>query len=163
MPSPSLTPQPPCSGAVRSTPDRSGGTDGQELLAEQLHTLTRVVETITYRLLELEERLAEQETLLQEMEQQAGGLHQLSDGAERQVNDTEERLARLELLLTGEDPAVSAAASRHLQPVAGGNQASAGPEPQDCIDGPFLEEPEQPFMDDLSLSEEEVGLEHLSA
>jgi len=143
--------------------DAAGGSLAQERLAEQLHTLTRVVETITYRLLELEESLADQEARLQELHQQAGGEHAFSDGTEQRVDDTEERLARLELLLNGTPPDPSAAANRHLQPVAGGDRAQRESEHQDCIDGPFLEEAEQPFMDELHLHDDPAVSEHLSA
>jgi hypothetical protein len=109
--------------------------DSQERLAQQLHTLSQVAETITYRLLELEERMAGQELRLQAVQAEAGGASCLSDEAALRFDDTEERLSQLESLLNGID---SATASRHLQPV-------------ESIDGPFLEEPEQPFMDDQEL------------
>jgi hypothetical protein len=142
----------------------AGGSLAQERLAEQLHTLTRVVETITYRLLELEESLADQEARLQELHQQTGVEHPFSGGTEQRVDDTEERLARLELLLNGNPPDPSAAASRHLQPVAGGDPVHPESVQEDCIDGPFLEEPEQPFMDELHLHDDPAAApEHLSA
>ncbi|MCH9714614.1 MAG: hypothetical protein K0U63_08725 [Cyanobacteria bacterium] len=111
----------------------------QERLAQQLHTLSQVAETITYRLLELEERMAAQELRLQavqaEVQAEVGGAACLSDGAALRFDETEERLSQLESLLNGID---SAPESRHLQPL-------------ESIDGPFLEEPEQPFMDDQEL------------
>ena len=111
----------------------------EERLAQQLHTLSQVAETITYRLLELEERMAAQELRLQavqaEVQAEVGGAACLSDGAALRFDETEERLSQLESLLNGID---SAPESRHLQPL-------------ESIDGPFLEEPEQPFMDDQEL------------
>ncbi len=142
----------------------------QERLAEQLHTLTQVVETITYRLLEVEERLAEQESQLNELHQRSGAASELSDGAEHHVDETEERLVRLESLLHGMDAAASGITSRrHLQSVVDRDQVHGAQDEEACIDGPFLEEPEQPFMDELQAfsaqSELEVqhALEDLSA
>jgi hypothetical protein len=163
MSSTSLTPEPAGSGTASVPAGDAGGGVAQERLAEQLHTLTRVVETITYRLLELEESLADQEARLQDLHQQAGGEHAFSAGTEQRVDDTEERLARLELLLNCNSPAPSAAANRHLQPVAGSDRTQPELEHQDCIDGPFLEEAEQPFMDELHLHDDPAVSEHLSA
>jgi hypothetical protein len=139
------------------------GAECHERLAEQLHTLSEVVETITYRLLELEERLSEQESQLQALHHQAGASAQLSEGAELCFDDTEERLGRLESLLNGMAPAPSAGTSRHLQPVRGNHQIESEPEPQASIDGPFLEEPEQAFMDDLQPQNTQIDLEDLTA
>jgi hypothetical protein len=88
-----------------------------ERLVDQLHTLSQVVETITYRLLELEERLIEQESQLQALDQRAGTSSQLSNGAELRFDATEERLVQLESLLNGLEPVPSAGPSRHLRPV----------------------------------------------
>jgi hypothetical protein len=139
----------------------AGASDCHERLAEQLHTLTQVVETITYRLLELEERLTLQESQLQELHQQVGGSLRLSDGAEQCFDDTEERLLHLESLLNGMEPAPSAAASRHLQSVKGSQGRQIDSDPPSPIDGPFLEEPEQAFMDDLQGHDPQLDLEDL--
>lgn len=143
----------------------AGAPAFQERLAAQLHTLTQVVETITYRLLELEERLGEQEMLLQEMQQQAGAAVQFSEQAEQRVDDTEERLGQLESLLSGQ-ASIPPAAARHLQPVRAGQRPQPEQEQPVPIDGPFLEEPEQPFMDDLAASDPRLNpadLEDLTA
>jgi uncharacterized coiled-coil protein SlyX len=132
-----------------ASPSEPSRPEGQERLAEQLHTLSRVVETITYRLLELEERLALQESQLHDLQQQTAGSQQLSDGAELRFDDTEERLGRLESLLNGLGSPAAAVASRHLQPVSVGAGSQVAPAGELSIDGPFLEEPEQPFMDDV--------------
>lgn len=139
-----------------------------ERLADQLHTLSQVVETITYRLLELEERLTEQESQLLALDQQAGASERLSDGAEQRFDDTEERLVRLESLLNGLESAPSAGTSRHLQPVRGRHRPDADladadldPELSASIDGPFLEEAEQPFMDDVETQDVQSDREDL--
>jgi len=134
-----------------------------ERLADQLHTLSQVVETITYRLLELEERLTEQESQLQALDQQSGASVQLSDGAEQRFDDTEERLVRLESLLNGLEPAPSAGTSRHLQPVRGRDLADPElvPELHATIDGPFREEPEQPIKADVQIQDSPIDLDAL--
>lgn len=152
----------PQSASQPASPGASGA-ECHERLAEQLHTLSEVVETITYRLLELEERLTEQESQLQVLHQQAGASVQLSEGAELCFDDTEERLVRLESLLNGMEPAPSSGTSRHLQPVRGNQKIASEPEPHASIDGPFLEEPEQAFMDDLQLQDTQIDLEDLTA
>lgn len=150
--------------ASPSIPPVTGGLEGHERLVEQLHTLTQVVETMTYRLLELEERLVDQESKLQDLQQLARGSRQLSDGAELRFDDTEERLVRLESLLKGADSSSSAGPSRHLQPVRGRQQSQLEAADQSpTIDGPFLEEPEQPFMDDLETHDPQLDLENLTA
>ena len=132
-----------------ASPSEPSRPEGQERLAEQLNTLSQVVETITYRLLELEERLALQESHLHDLKQTVGS-QQLSDGAELRFDDTEERLGRLESLLNGLGSLPAAAGTpRHLQPVTGGAASYGVPAEEPCIDGPFLEEPEQPFMDEV--------------
>lgn len=139
----------------------AGAPAGHERLAEQLHTLSQVVETITYRLLELEERLGEQECQLQALQQQTVGAAQLSDGAEQRFDDTEERLVHLESLLNGMAPTSAAGAARHLQPVRTGDGHRSQVDQPATIDGPFLEEPEQPFMDDVEAPDSQLDLEEL--
>ena len=125
-------------------------------LADQLRTLSEVAETLTFRLLELEERLAAHELKLQpllESPSAAQGL--MADDTELRLGDTEDRLARLEGLLSGLE---SPAAARHLTPVAV-HPVAAGPgAPLDGEDGyqdsvheeAFLEDGEQPFLDELT-------------
>jgi hypothetical protein len=149
--------------ASQSPASGHGGAEGSERVAEQLQTLSQVVETITYRLLELEERLAGQESRMQDLHQQAGRSIQLSDGAEQRFDDTEERLVRLEVLLNGVDAAASGPSSRHLQPVKSGQDAGLDGEERDTIDGPFLDEPEQRFLDDLEAEDPQLDLDELSA
>jgi len=150
----------PQAGALSGPPPSSGSAPthephANERLAGQLNVLSQVVETLTYRLLELEERLAAQELRLQALQEQQGPAATLDPAAEWRLDDTEQRLQQLEALLSGLD---GAAASRHLQPVeeAGDPSASAP------IDGPFLDEPEQPFMDEL-MDEDDLLAAQLSA
>ena len=65
-------------------------------LADQLQVLSQVAETLTFRLLDLEERLAGQELQLQGG---AAGADLIADGTELRLAETEERLTRLESLL----------------------------------------------------------------
>jgi len=109
----------------------------------------------------LEERLGEQECQLQALQQQAVGAVQLSDGAEQRFDDTEERLLHLESLLNGMAPTSAAGAARHLQPVRTGDGHRSQVDQPATIDGPFLEEPEQPFMDDLEAPDSQLDLEEL--
>ena len=132
--------------------------DCTQRLADQLQTLSEVAETLTFRLLELEERLAAQELKLQPLlEGQADPHGLLAGDTELRLGDTEDRLARLEGLLSGLE---SPGAARHLRPVGGQQEAfleatleaSQGePFVEDTfVDEPFLEEEEQPFLDELS-------------
>lgn len=118
-------------------------------LATQLNVLSELLETITYRLLELEERVATQDLRLQAIVEQlpdpAASAAAISDDAELRLEDTEERLSQLEALLNGMASPAGAVSARHLQsvpPSSGGAEAAA-------LEDPFPEEGEQPFMDEL--------------
>jgi hypothetical protein len=124
-----------------------------------------VAETLTFRLLELEERLAAQELKMHSLlEGQGGGFVEASEDTELRLGDTEDRLARLEGLLSGLE---SPGAARHLQPVVTPATSLDRQAPQDRFPGDtlddslveesFLDEEEQPFPDD------EPFLEELSA
>lgn len=126
-----------------------------ERLAQQLNLLSQVIETLTYRVLELEERLAAQDLRLQALKEQSSPASTLDPAAEWRLDDTEQRLQQLEALLSGLD---GSAPSRHLQPVAEPGLAN----PSAPIDGPFLDEPEQPFMDEL-IEEDDLLAAELSA
>ena len=65
-------------------------------LADQLQVLSQVAETLTFRLLDLEERLAGQELQLQGG---SAGSDLIAGGTELRLAETEERLTRLESLL----------------------------------------------------------------
>jgi hypothetical protein len=123
-------------------------------LAEQLRTLSEMGETLTYRLLELEERLAAQELRLTPLLERQGGLDAAAaEDMELRLGDTEERLGRIEAVLNGiERPG----AARHLQSLrppaapyrlSGPIQQELRPTEEEAL---FLEEEEQPFMDELT-------------
>lgn len=122
-------------------------------LAEQLRTLSEMGETLTYRLLELEERLAAQELRLAPLLERQGGLDAAAaEDIELRLGDTEERLGRIEAVLNGIE---RSGVARHLQPlrpsavpfrVSGPIQQKRRPSEEE---DPFLEEEEQPFMDEL--------------
>ncbi|EDY38065.1 hypothetical protein CPCC7001_944 [Cyanobium sp. PCC 7001] len=114
-------------------------------VASQLNTLSEVLETLTVRLLELEERLETHHQEVQSWRELAASPHP-ADGTDLRLDDTEERLSRVEALLQGLDEP----GRRGLSPV---HPCHAGPDmqpEQGPIDDPFPEDGEQPFMDDLA-------------
>jgi hypothetical protein len=138
----------------------------QQRLSEQLQALSQVGETLTLRLLELEERLGGLEDQLQDL--QLGELSQADHTSETDelLAATEERIARLEDLLTAAAPA---AGHGRVQPLplrrpdrqlgleaegihaAGPLNDDPGSEEPELELNPFPEEEEeQPFMDELS-------------
>lgn len=108
-------------------------TKGLMRLADQVQALSELTESLTYRLLELEEKVAALDLTLQPLMQQSLGqgdaTAQLVAETELRLNETEERLARLEVLLSGIETV--AQADDHVEP-------EVGPEV----------EPEQLFLDD---------------
>jgi len=118
-------------------------------LSEQLQAMSLVSETLTLRLLELEERLAGLETQLQ------GLTHSQSDSNSSESNEmlaaTEERIARLEDLLNEQSPMAQSAKVHPLRPpvAEAGVDAEHFNEPELELN-PFPEDEEQPFMDELS-------------
>ncbi|KMM17673.1 hypothetical protein SYNGFB01_02470 [Synechococcus sp. GFB01] len=109
-------------------------------LAIQIQSLSELTESLAYRLLELEERLAVQELKLQPL-LQTGSSAQNGESAdtELRLEDTEERLARLEALLSG----LAGSAPTALR-----QEAAVLPLQQNG-DATFFEEGEQLFMDEL--------------
>ena len=90
-------------------------------LAEQLRVLSELTETLTYRLLEVEERLASQELRVRPLLDAAGGdpagAAVLQEEMELRLEDTEERLSRLEGVLSGiETPASASSADSSAAP-----------------------------------------------
>lgn len=115
-------------------------------LADQLRTLSEVAETLTFRLLELEERFAAHELKVQPLlESESGGQGLIAEDTELRLGDTEDRLARLESVLSGlESPGVA----RHLRPVQVPAQNTFCDD--SLVEESFLDEDEQPFLDELS-------------
>ena len=137
----------------------------QQRLSEQLQALSQVGETLTLRLLELEERLGGLEEQLLELDSRSEGQGELSADTGELLAATEERIARLEDLLTGQATATPSSRGR-VQPLplrrperqveldginaeATNNEGSPDGEPELELD-PFPQEEEQPFMDELS-------------
>lgn len=128
--------------------------DCTKRLADQLQTLSQVAEAITFRLLELEERLAAQELRLEPLLQgNAASKGVLADETELRLDDTEDRLAHIEGLLKGIE---NQGVGRHLRPVVASQLVQAQQALQDSflddslVEQPFLDEEEQPFLDELS-------------
>jgi TolA-binding protein len=118
-------------------------------LSEQLQALSLVSETLTLRLLELEERLTGLEGKLEglELSQNEGSSCESSD----MLAATEERIARLEELLDEQSPVAHSASVHPLRPAVAETSSAANrfSEPELALN-PFPEEEEQPFMDELS-------------
>lgn len=137
--------------SVVSTPE-----DSALRLADQLQVLSQVAEALTYRLLELEERLGGHEDRVGARLEEVADLEAAHGAAmDERLGDTEERLARIEAALRGLD---RIGPSRHLQAVQppalqqepprslpAAESFDSGDEEVD----PFLDEGEQPFMDEL--------------
>ncbi len=130
--------------------------DSSLRLADQLQVLSQVAEALTYRLLELEERLGGHEDRIGARLEEVADLEATHGAAmDERLGDTEERLARIEAALRGLD---RAGTSRHLQAV---QPPALQQEPQASLPvaesfdlgqeevDPFLDEGEQPFMDEL--------------
>jgi hypothetical protein len=117
-------------------------------LSEQMQALSLVSETLTLRLLDLEERLAVLEGQLEGLLQHQS--NPSSTDSTELLTATEERIARLEELLN--EPIVPRGASVHPlqrpQPEAADKHAGFS-EPALELN-PFPEDEEQPFMDELS-------------
>ena len=129
--------------------------DAGSRLADQIHTLSELTETLTYRLLDLEERLAAQEERLEPLVQ----AHRLdvaeaAAGLESRLGETQDRLGRIEELLAGLERVES---GRHLQALPrprmgkdphGLSELEAVAEADELPEDPFFDEGEQPFMDE---------------
>ena len=131
-------------------------------LSEQLQSLSLLSETLTLRLLELEERLAGCETLVQRLDRVTASAVDGSVVAVDLLGQTELRIGRLEALLARDSALLqpSGAAQPRLQvlhaqpvpsdaPMPGGSSQLTHPQLAFGED-PFPEEPEQAFMDELS-------------
>ena len=120
------------------------GSDPLVRLADQLHALSQLAETLTIRLLELEERLQLQQERLEPLLDAAQGADTAqAEALDLRLDETEERLSQLEALLQGGAalravPAYGSRLRQDRQSIAADTAA---------ID-PFPEEGEQPFMDE---------------
>lgn len=117
---------------------------GSHRLADQLQALSVLAESLTIRLLELEERL-----LAQEQRAQPSSDPESQQELDQRLDDTDQRLLRIEALLQDlEQPATA----RHLQEVprpAGQPLQRAGKVGKTEMEI-FPDEGEQGFMDELS-------------
>jgi hypothetical protein len=130
-------------------------TDCTQRLAAQLRALSEVTETLTVRLLELEERLLAQESKLEPL---------MAEGTEFRMADTEDRLARLEGLLSdGSLPGAHMGkdrfrAVRELRPGLAAEEIQqesfleVGSQEVGFQEDGFLQDDfqEQPFLDEMS-------------
>lgn len=110
-------------------------------LASQIQTLSELTESLAFRLLELEERLVAQELSLQPLlEAEVAVPGEAASDTELRLEETEERLARLETLLRGLEGPAASAQGLHLVALADAEES------QEI----FYEEEEQPFGDDAA-------------
>ncbi|MGB5134383.1 MAG: hypothetical protein WBN89_04335 [Prochlorococcaceae cyanobacterium] len=146
---------PATAGAADADQPAFAPADASRRLADQLNTLSEVVETITYRLLELEERLTAQDQRLRDLSEEGSSQPPRPAALEFRLDDTEERLLRIEAMLTGighvetraeEHSGVAGNSASPWNQGATGDRADAG---EADLDGPFPEELEQRFLDEL--------------
>jgi len=125
-------------------------------LVEQLQLITEVSETLTYRLLELEERLAERERELDQLRDQAQVGAELPEAVESWLEQTGERLARVETLLRCGEGRSSARPLVAVAPALSRPAAAVRDRDQEEIDpDPFPDEEEQTFLDEQPFLDEQ--------
>lgn len=113
-------------------------------LVAQLNALSQLTETLAFRVVELEEKLAATEQLLEPL-LEAVPAAVPCETTELRLEETEERISRLETLLHG-----AGALAPALHP-AGGARIKPALEPPSLDDSDlFIEEGEQAFMDELA-------------
>ncbi|MCP9943388.1 hypothetical protein KBY70_13425 [Cyanobium sp. ATX 6E8] len=141
--------------------------DFTQRLANQLQTLSEVAETLTFRLLELEERLVAQELKVEPLlDGSASGFGVVAEDTELRLGETEDRLAQLEGLLSGLE---STGAARHLRSIAPAVVSAVAPMEEEAVmeeppsEDPFLDDAEQAFADEPLFAEEQPFLDELSA
>ena len=141
--------------------------DFTQRLANQLQTLSEVAETLTFRLLELEERLVAQELKVEPLlDGSASGFGVVAEDTELRLGETEDRLAQLEGLLSGPE---STGAAHHLRSIAPAAVPAVAPMEEEAVmeeppsEDPFLDDAEQAFADELLFAEEQPFLDELSA
>lgn len=119
-------------------------------LVEQLNALSQLTESLAFRVVELEERLAAPELRIKPS-LDAGIPAAQADDTELRLDDTEERIARLESLLTGAG-SMSQPRNRDAQPPS--HHPPRDPELKTLgAPDPFIDEGEQPFIDELLMDE----------
>jgi hypothetical protein len=141
--------------SARTSPVTTGITAPlQQRLSEQLESLSQVGEMLTLRLLELEERL---ESLERHLAQLPAGVEPDADDTGRLLAATDERISRLEELLSGGGQRLKLVPEPEAQPEAEPVLAALEDGEDGGFDEPELElhpfpeeEGEQPFMDELS-------------
>ena len=114
------------------SPSARSPADAGDRLAQQLQALSQVLETLTYRLLELEEMVALQEQSVRALQQQ-GSAAASSNAAALRMDDTEQRLSNLESLLA--DAVVGVMPGRHLHSVAAEAPMSTAAAPGTALSG----------------------------
>ncbi|MEY4359293.1 MAG: hypothetical protein RLZZ631_779 [Cyanobacteriota bacterium] len=137
------------SANASSTPGSVTGSPAvavQQRLSEQLQALSLVGETLTLRLLELEERLGALEAQLGALQEH--GSADAGEAAIEMLTVTEDRIARLEELL-GEETTLRGRPQASVHPLPQRQSSEDVSEPELELN-PFPEEEEQPFMDELS-------------
>ncbi|MCP9851174.1 hypothetical protein [Cyanobium sp. Morenito 9A2] len=123
----------------------------QQRLSEQLRALSEVSETLTIRLLELEERLQRAEHHLEQVGREAQGDSELPGSTGQILAQTEARLARLEDWLQDHQGARARSAPSVLPfPRSVAGEADNAIHQGDFGVDPFPDEAEQRFMDELS-------------
>lgn len=134
----------------------SPSEDSSLRLADQLQVLSQVAEALTYRLLELEERLGGHEDRVGARLEEVADLEAAHGAAmDERLGDTEERLARIEAALRGLDRTGTARHLQAVQPPALQQEPPVSMPVAESFDlaqedvDPFLDEGEQPFMDEL--------------
>ena len=132
-------------------PERTS-PDGLKRLALQLQSLSELTESLTYRLLELDERLVAAERSIQGLEDGAVSSLHLSDDTVLRLDDTETRLRRLETMLEAGDAKVGHAVAtsyRSDQDVdsSSGSRDRPLPEPELLF---RIDDPEPTFLDETA-------------
>jgi hypothetical protein len=109
-------------------------------LVAQLNALSQLTEMLAFRVVELEEKLAATEQMLESVSAPVP-----CETTELRLEETDERISRLETLLHG-----AGALAPALHP-AGGARMKTSLEPPSLDDSElFIEEGEQAFMDELA-------------
>ena len=132
-------------------PERTS-PDGLKRLALQLQSLSELTESLTYRLLELDERLVAAERSIQGLEDGAVSSLHLSDDTVLRLDDTETRLRRLETMLEAEDAKDGPADSTSYRSDQNADSSSGSrdrplPEPELLF---RIDDPEPTFLDETA-------------